>query len=149
MERIKSRIEKLLDVWKWYSSTEAKYRCEVYKELLEYINSLQEEPVSEDLEEAAKKAGQKHFPDENNIWARPNYEAKKAECAFMEGAQWQKEQFEKNRLEHCDSITEEQYNLECGFIDQYLKKYHRTPTFLDAIEYGMKKQREIIYETNN
>lgn len=95
MERIKSRIEKLLDVWKWHSSTEAKYRCEVYKELLEYINSLQEEPVSNDLEEAAKKAGQKYFPDKDNIWARPNYEAMAAENAFKEGVEWQEEQCQK------------------------------------------------------
>lgn len=46
---------------------------------------------SNNLEEAARKIGQKYFPNENNIWARPNYEAKKAECAFMEGAKWQKE----------------------------------------------------------
>ena len=49
-----------------------------------------EEPVSEELEEAAKNVGQKYFPDEYNIWARPNYEAVKAECAFMDGAMWQK-----------------------------------------------------------
>ena len=56
------------------------------------VKEVEEEPVSKDLEEAAKKVGQKYFPDEYNVWARPNYEAKKAECAFMEGAQWQKEQ---------------------------------------------------------
>ena len=49
-----------------------------------------EEPISEDLEEAAKNVGQKYFPDEYNIWARPNYEAVKAECAFKDGAMWQK-----------------------------------------------------------
>ena len=50
-----------------------------------------EEPTSNDLEEAAKKVGQKYFPNEYNIWARPNYEAVKVECAFKAGAQWQKE----------------------------------------------------------
>ena len=54
--------------------------------------NLQEEPVSEDLEEAAKNVGQKYFPDEYNIWARPNYEAVKVECAFKDGANWQKAQ---------------------------------------------------------
>lgn len=147
MERIKSEIKNLIDEWRWHCSAEAKYRCEAYGELLDFINSLQEEPMSEDLEEAAKKAGQKYFPDKDNIWARPNYEAMAAANAFKEGAEWQKEQFEKNRLEHCDSITEEQYNLECGFIDQHIKKYHRIPTILDAIESGMKKQMEITYES--
>lgn len=54
-------------------------------------NSLTQEPVSKDLEEAAKKAGQKYFPDEYNIWARQNYEARYAEYSFIDGAQWQKE----------------------------------------------------------
>ena len=56
------------------------------------IDSLQEEPITEDLEEAARKVGQKYFPDENNIWARPNYEAEAAANAFKEGVMWQKEQ---------------------------------------------------------
>lgn len=158
MERIKSEIKNLIDEWWWGNSAEAKYRCEAYGELLEFINSLQEEPVSKDLEEAsdnyvghapeidedlscftkrnafiagakwgmeqtevkiqaqsiavahgcpkepvsndlekaAREIGQKYFPDKDNIWARPNYEAKKAECAFMEGAQWQKGNLWKN-----------------------------------------------------
>ena len=57
-------------------------------------------------------------------------------------ANWQKEQFEKNRLKHCDSITNEQAELEQQFLDQHLDKYNRMPTFLDAIEYGMKLQKE-------
>ncbi len=60
--------------------------------VLTYIDSLQEEPVSSDLEKAAKKVGQKYFPDKDNIWARPNYEAVKAEYAFKEGAKWQEAQ---------------------------------------------------------
>lgn len=62
--------------------------------------------------------------------------------AVIHGAQWQKQQFEKNRLKHCNSITNEQAELEQGFIDQHLNKYQRMPTFLDAIEYGMRLQRE-------
>jgi uncharacterized protein YbcC (UPF0753/DUF2309 family) len=70
----------------------------VCNDLLSFIDSMQEEPISEDLEEAAKKAGQKYFPDENNIWARPNYEAKAAEYAFKDGANWQKEQMMKDAI---------------------------------------------------
>lgn len=68
------------------------------------VKEVEEKPVSEDLEEAARKVGQKYFPNEENIWARPNYEAKKAEYAFMEGAQWQKEQLMKDAV----------YGLVCG-----------------------------------
>jgi len=64
------------------------------------------------------------------------------EEAFEDGAKWKAEQFEKNRLKHCDSITNEQAELEQGFIDQHLDKYQRIPTFLDAIEYGMQTMKE-------
>ncbi len=44
-EKIKAEVERLLNkVWKWHSSIEGKYRCEVYKELIEFIDSLPEEP---------------------------------------------------------------------------------------------------------
>ena len=66
--------------------------------------------------------------------------------AVIHGAQWQKEQFEKNRLKHCNSITNEQAELEQGFIDQHLDKYQRMPTFLDAIEYGMRLQKQQMME---
>ena len=50
IQTIKSELENLIKEWQLGSSAEAKYRCEAYKELLEYINSMQEEPVSNDLE---------------------------------------------------------------------------------------------------
>jgi len=50
-EKIRAEIERLLNKeWRLADSTEGKYRCETYRELLEYIDSLPEEPVSEDLE---------------------------------------------------------------------------------------------------
>lgn len=49
---------------------------------------------------------------------------------------------EKNRLKHCNSITNEQAELEQGFIDQHINKHQRMPTFLDAIEYGMQLMKE-------
>lgn len=101
-------------------------------EFFGYIESnYSKEPVSEDLEEAAELYGncfEKHFG--------------LASMAFIKGAKWQKEQFEKNRLKHCNSITNKQAELEQGFIDQHLDKYQRMPTFLDAIEYGMRLQKQ-------
>lgn len=58
------------------------------------------------------------------------------------GKNWKEEQFEKNRVKHCNSITKEQAELEQGFIDQHLDKHRRMPTYLDAIEYGMMLQKE-------
>ena len=68
-------------------------KIDMLQHILSFINTLEvkegeEIPVSNDLEEAAKKVGQKYFPDENNIWARPNYEAVAAANVFKEGAKW-------------------------------------------------------------
>lgn len=67
---------------------------------------------------------------------------KDLEQAFIAGAEWQKEQFEKERLKHCDELTAEQAQIESDFVVQHLKKCNRTPTFIDAIEYGRKAMRE-------
>lgn len=58
------------------------------------------------------------------------------EKAFKAGANWQYEQFEKERLKHCDELTAEQAQMESDFVVQHLKNFNRTPTFIDAIEYG-------------
>ena len=95
---------------------------------------LQEEPVSNDLEEAIKKY--------LKSLRKSHFEGYDIERAFKKGAQWQEGQMEKNRIEHCDNITEEQYNLETEFLDDFLDKNKRMPTFLDAIEYGMQKAQK-------
>ena len=56
------------------------------------IKALQEEPVGEDLEEKATQLSQKYFPDEENIWARPNIEALKCKSACIEMVEWLKAQ---------------------------------------------------------
>ena len=42
----------------------------------------------EQINQKAKELGQKYFPDENNIWARPNYEAQYVESACKEMIEW-------------------------------------------------------------
>lgn len=60
------------------------------------------------------------------------------EKAFKAGAKWQYEQFEKERLKHCDELTAEQAQMESDFVVQHLKNFNRRPTFIDAIEYGRR-----------
>lgn len=144
-----------------------------------------ENPVSEDLEEAAKHNTFKYVFDKNvketliselkyignnsfkdgAKWQKekdesttedlgeyinelskqfPEVSFAKLSRIAVRVANWQKEQFEKNRLKHCDSITNEQAELEQGFVDQHIEKFNRMPTFLDAIEYGMQLQKEQI-----
>lgn len=57
---------------------------------------------------------------------------------FIHGAKWEAEQFEKERLKQCDTLTKEQAKIESDFVVNFLKKNNSTPTFIDAIEYGMK-----------
>lgn len=46
VEKIRAEIARLHDEeWLWRRSIEAKYRREAYKELLDFIDSLNEEPV--------------------------------------------------------------------------------------------------------
>lgn len=40
-------------------------------------------------EEKAHSLGQKYFPDDQNIWARPNYEAQWVAKACMQMAEWE------------------------------------------------------------
>lgn len=107
------------------------------KEKISAISKNHQEPVSEDLEEAIDTYLATYWGGEKEKQDWPFL--KKMAIHF---ANWQKEQFEKNRLKHCDSITNEQAELEQGFIDQHLDKHQRMPTFLDAIEYGMKLMKE-------
>ena len=138
VQKIREEVEKRYEYWKEKEfnshSIESEIRMSECKHLLLMLDSFPEEPVVEDLEEAAQQ------------W----YDSTKFKSdlsgtpidAFKAGAKWQKEQFEKNRLKHCNSITNEQAELEQGFIDQHLDKHQRIPTFLDAIEYGMNIQKE-------
>ncbi len=54
------------------------------------------------------------------------------------------DQFEENRIAHCDALTEEQAQIESDFVTQHIKENNRTPTFIDAIEYGMQLMHEKI-----
>ena len=91
---------------------------------------------SYDLEEAAEEYERKRqfAPDET--------EPESIRKAFKAGAEWQVEQFEKNRIAACDKQTKEEYDREIDFATGIIEKEHRNPTFSDAIKYGMRLQKE-------
>ena len=91
-------------------------------------------PASEDLEEAARK-----YADEEEYGDDVYYSIK---ATFKEGANWQKEQFEKNRLAACDVQTPEEAEREMDFATNIIEKEHRIPTYDDAIKYGIRLQKE-------
>ena len=61
---------------------------------------------------------------------------------FIHGAEWKAEQFEKERLKLCNTLTKEQAKIESDFVVNFIKENNSTPTFIDAIEYGKKMQEE-------
>lgn len=60
------------------------------------------------------------------------------EDIFIAGANWQKEQFEKNRLTACDNMTRKEFDREQEFTTDFIEKNLRVPTYSEAIEYGRK-----------
>ena len=134
-EKIREEIERLMNELiqekKKGSGSDADDACILeLQNVLTYIDSLKEEPVSEDLEKAAINYMKTENPP---IWGLHD--------GFIAGANWQKHHMEANRLAHCNSISKEQAELEQKFLDEHLDKYNRMPTFLDAIEYGMRLQK--------
>lgn len=93
-----------------------------------------------ELEQAALQYSKEFLAENDNDVSKYDIED-----IFMAGANWQYEQFEKERLnfeprlKHCDELTAEQAQMESDFVVQHLKNFNRTPTFIDAIEYGRKQ----------
>lgn len=95
---------------------------------LSAVDALIEEPVSEDLDDAAF-----------NYAEACKYEGgDKLLCVehFKAGAQWKEEQVKKNLIAYCDNLTKEQVQVNYDFVADRLKKSSRTPSYIDAIEYG-------------
>ena len=87
-KKILAKIEFLLNETNYESYTDEIFgRIAVLKELKSYINSLQEEPVSETLEKAANK----YIKGKYSPWL---YKAM-FDC-FKAGAKWQKEHLRKS-----------------------------------------------------
>ena len=72
-----------------------------------------------------------------------------AEAACNLAREEVREQFENERLKHCDELTAEQAQIESDFVVQHLEKYNRTPTFIDAIEYGRRLMIDKVCEWLN
>lgn len=98
-----------------------------------------EDSVSEDLEDAAIEICSKVLKGETTNFDGYEYVVlSDAEECFKAGAKWKAEQFEKERLNQCDTLTKEQAKIEQDFVVNFIKKNNCTPTFIDAIEYGKK-----------
>ena len=121
-------------------------RCkeEAYNEVLAILDTMQEEPVSEDFEDALAREWQGY--NDRGAATVDAFEDNTQELAFAKGfylgAKWKEHQFEKNRLAACDRQTKEEAEREQDFVMSIIKEGHRQPTFDDAIKYGMRLQDE-------
>lgn len=111
--------------------------------MVEYRNSLQEEPVSEELEEYSALVADE-LPQGTALTSNGDFDIASVRKLIIDackyGAKWQKEQFEKNRLAACDKMTEEEAEIESDFCIGIIESENRQPTFDDAIKYGMRLQ---------
>ena len=140
-EKIREEVEKLKSqllrsACSSQIAMETMCKEEAYNEILAILDSMQEEPVSEELEEAADNALSNVLNTHEIVNVRSCLEM------FRYGAKWQAEQFEKNRLAACDRQAEEEAEVERDFVMGIIENEHRQPTFDDAIKYGMRLQKE-------
>jgi hypothetical protein len=89
-DAVVAEIEKKLNSCKTYSTEYVNGKKHALKSLLSFLDTLEVKEV--DLEEKATQLSQKYFPDEENIWARPNIEAQSCKSACIEMAEWLKTQ---------------------------------------------------------
>ena len=78
--------DKPFDYEKDFAPKSAMEAIKVCDNVISVINALEVEEV--DWEEKATQLSHKYFPDEENIWARPNIEAHKCKSACIEMVEW-------------------------------------------------------------
>ena len=138
MEQVKE--DKMAIRKEWFEHCKKSWYNEGYIDG-EYNRDRQfENSVSEDFEEALAK----EWKDYNDRGAatvdalEDNTQELSFAKGFYRGASWKSEQFEKERLKQCDTLTKEQTKIVQDFVANFIKKNNCTPTFIDAIEYGKK-----------
>ena len=122
-EKIKSEIQRLIKAYSPIQSAEGKYKVEAYEDLLTFIDSLEEEPVSNDMEEAAKfyvDTTIEYFDSEGSPCCYP---------AFIAGAQWQKQQTIDKTCEF----------LEEHLLDFWTQKIINTDYFIEEFKKAMEE----------
>lgn len=107
-ERIRNEIERLIDILERNSGCTGVFgdsQMAAYEKILSFIDSMQEEPMSEDLEEACNSYYDETWDEHggkamvvdgcHDIW----FPSLAPDDFFKAGAQWQKEQMMKDAIE--------------------------------------------------
>lgn len=109
VEQIKAYIEKLLECTD-NSSEYMDGRWDALVRLRDYINGLQEEPVSEDLEEELNKWRHSHFHGRRDVDASGEYLERVSQLDLARHfANWQKQQMMKDSKERVVRVDADGY----------------------------------------
>ena len=85
-----AEIEKIRAKWFGINNDFSDGQKVALTKVLSLIDTLEVKEVN--LEEKAIQLSHKYFPDEENIWARPNIEAQRCKSACLEMVEWFKAQ---------------------------------------------------------
>ncbi len=111
-----------------------------------YMDEVRGREPDKSLEEAAEEYASINCDDYVDYESNICFIEEGMRVAFKAGAEWQAEQFEKNRLAHCDALSKKDCDRETDFAMEIIEKEHRQPTFSDAIKYGMRLQKDALLE---
>lgn len=116
---------------------------ELYQAINLVVDILESQPsLPSNLDEAALKELQVYLPQGNGPDGICYFIAPQMLAMYKAGAEGMAGQFEKNRLAACDAQTKEDYEMETAFVDKIIREQHRTPTFSDAINFGIEWQKK-------
>ena len=91
-------------------------------------------------EEKARSLGQMYFPDEANIWARPNFEAQFVSEACIKMAEWERKRLvdmacewlrENMYVEHIFEYSEDEESVQyvcasaCDSVDEFVNNFRK------------------------
>ena len=127
-----AEIERRRKDWRYGSSIEAKYKREECDDILSFLDTLevkevQEEPVSEDLERAARKIATRHSHITGDT-----YYANDA-WFFKKGAQWQKEKMIDKACDWLSNVSIEDMSYKYDDFDTSEGWYKFIEDFRKAI----------------
>ena len=142
--------KEIADEWDGHTPQEAaerlrKYLQEKQKEHQDKTDAPKEKSVggdfySSDKDKNLDEIAQDYVDGVKEYNPEPTWDL--MQTAVCYGYHLSEEQFEKNRLANCDAVSKEECDRETDFAMEIIEKEHRQPTFNDAINYGMRLQKQ-------
>lgn len=90
-------------------------------------------------EEKAYSLGQEYFPDRNNVWARPNFEAQWVANACIEMAEWEHKRLVEKA---CEWLRRNYTNYMINDLSKYVEDVCSFDIFDDSLVDDFRKAME-------